>query len=812
MLCMSASHREDGNGNNNKSFRLKQGNYPTTIIYKEASGLWLVPFDSCTHVLIDSVPRLTSDIHAITYNSFGVAVAALAVPARDTTLIYALVDQHIFSPHLEVMMVMTRHFTKLYDSVYYNDPRDVSAMFRDRLPRSEMNKVLRVETADELPKSKISASHHFHYYPKEVYASISPERRTAAAELLRLPSDATLPFAAGLLLWLGTAPEGLVKYVSGSGLLKSKDTKEFIRVAKSISAEAKSLQNMVLQDLRPVFELDVLVNRIDGLVDWMAEKENRTKLNTTNIPDDEIYTRALQVFRDAEAIGRRPVKFTWDQFWESRWQWSAAGSIHSQYADDESYIIRSNPALKNKFITISNMPDVPMTYFSNRRAEIHAWASTKYEWGKQRAIYGTDLTSYNLAHFAFYNCENVLPNQFPVGKDASESNVVARVAGVLKDRLPFCLDFEDFNSQHKAGSMKAVIDAYLEVYKGHMSPEQITAAKWTSDSVSSQIIHDNVGLKEVYEAKGTLLSGWRLTTFMNSTLNYIYTRMIAQEHMTAKSSLHNGDDVLIGSVNLALPQICLRNGRRFNIRMQSAKCAFGAIAEFLRIDHRRGSKGQYLSRAIATLVHSRIESRISTDARDLIQSMENRFQDVMDRGMSLEVIATLRYLYYKRQATICDVGVGDFYLIKNAHRVVGGISEAQDSRVDILVEPGMLKQDGIAVPELKGVKAYARALTRELKLNVSMQAMEKRLYKATYEAVVVKNRKMKINHLNEDQWYVKVKRIYKAHKGSIAVANYGKAALVGFSLEILSRDAPSAAVTILLNSSSRPMELLPHIL
>lgn len=650
MAGFSAKYGEDANykRNNELEYRVRPGQYPMTVTFSQ-NNILLTPFEDCTHVLVDSIPRQADVDEEVVYAYFGVATTARFVPARDLTLIYVKVDQAMFTPHLEPMMIMSRHFTQLYGSVYYNDPKDVRAMFRDRLPEDRENRRLSLEEADALPKSKVSAAHHFHYYPKEVGVALKNDRRQPALEALRLPPDATLPFAAGLLMWLGTAPPELVAAVRQTGLLKAHSTKEFIKIAKSISVEAKSLQNMVLEDLRPVFELDVLVNRIDGIVDWLAEKENRTKLDTTKISDQDIFDRAIQVFRDAEAIGRAPAKFTWSQFWESRWQWSAAGSIHSQYPEDENYIIRTNAALKNKFITIANMPDVDMAYFSSRTPQIHAWASTKYEWGKQRAIYGTDLTSYNLAHFAFYNCENVLPNQFPVGKDASESNVVARVGGVLKDRLPFCLDFEDFNSQHKAGSMKAVIDAYVSVFGSRMSEEQVQAALWTSDSVATQMIHDNIGLKETYKAKGTLLSGWRLTTFMNSVLNYIYTRMIAADKMSFRSSLHNGDDVLIGSKTLALPQTCLRNARRLNVRMQSSKCAFGAIAEFLRVDHRRGSKGQYLSRAIATIVHSRIESRISTDARDLIQSMENRFQDVFDRGMDLETIAALRYVYYKRQ-------------------------------------------------------------------------------------------------------------------------------------------------------------------
>jgi len=383
---------------------------------------------------------------------------------------------------------------------------------------------------------------------------------------------------------------------------------------------------------------------------------------------------------------------------------------------------------------------------------------------------------------------------------------------VLKNRMPFCLDFEDFNSQHSAGNMKAVIEAYLAVYSDCLSEQQIKAAQWTADSVYAQTIHDNVGTKTVYESKGTLLSGWRLTTFMNSVLNHIYTSKIAAETKNQGDSLHNGDDVLIGVRSLALPRACQRNAKKYNVRMQSAKCAVGAIAEFLRIDHRRGGQGQYLSRAVATLVHSRIESRISTDARDLIQSMENRFSDALNRGMSLTMVANLREQYYIHQSEICGMTTEEMYIIKNAHRVVGGISEEKDATDGILISSGMRSKKGVAIPDLPGVNAYAREIHRAMDINVTLKEITKRLYDATYEAVAVKNRKMKISMENTDRWFVNVRRIYKAHKGAQLSQNYGKAALVGFALEILGKEAPDLTLTTILKTSQRPLELIKHIL
>lgn len=60
-----------------------------------------------------------------------------------------------------------------------------------------------------------------------------------------------------------------------------------------------------------------------------------------------------------------------------------------------------------------------------------AYASIKYEWAKLRAIYGTDLTSYILTHFAFYNCEDCLPPMFPVGQKANPKFLKQRVRATL---------------------------------------------------------------------------------------------------------------------------------------------------------------------------------------------------------------------------------------------------------------------------------------------------------------------------------------------------------------------------------------------
>jgi hypothetical protein len=151
------------------------------------------------------------------------------------------------------------------------------------------------------------------------------------------------------------------------------------------------------------------------------------------------------------------------------------------------------------------------------------------------------------------------------------------------------------------------------------------------------------------------------------------------------------------------------------------------------------------------------------------------------------------------------------YTIKSTHRVCGGVSNAIDSSIDSVISASQDVRAKIEIPRLPGVSDYAAQLVLALNLPVSQQQMESRLYKATYEAVAIKDKKMQISPRGGDEWYRYVKNIYKAHRGSIKIANYGRAALVGYTMDVLQRDASSLPVTRVLASSLRPLDLLTHI-
>jgi hypothetical protein len=469
--------------------------------------------------------------------------------------------------------------------------------------------------------------------------------------------------------------------------------------------------------------------------------------------------------------------------------------------------------LRNKFIAAIAMPDVDLSYFTARQPEIQAWSSVKYEWGKQRAIYGTDFTSYVLTHFLFYNAEDTLGPQFPVGNKARPSYVSSKVSAMLDRGLHYCLDFEDFNSQHSNEAMKAVLRAWVDAQRHNLHPDQLEVADWVINSIDNTIVNDHIGLKETYRTKGTLMSGWRLTTFVNSVLNYIYTSVLVQGSEDEVYSLHNGDDVIMTFNKLSTLRNMQQQCKRYNIRAQLHKSHYGAIAEFLRVDHLRGEHGQYLSRNISTLVHGRIESKKAITAVDAIDALESRLAEFMMRGGDPNNAARLRQIYYKRIGAIYDTSPHDLYVVKNAHAVTGGISAMEDASIDHLIEKVEMPLEIEMPSKLPGVTAYAIQIQKTLELeDEPIQKIVKRINVATLGAIKLVRSGLMIRKNQDLRQYIVYRGIYKAFAELNKDANMGKALMTGFAIEVAGKRFSLSTLAAAVHAAADRMKYLSIVL
>jgi hypothetical protein len=709
-----------------------------------------------------------------------------------------------------ILAILARHFNGDF-SGYYNAWCSLDSLTFGIKAAEQISVRHSPEALQALPVSKITSEHHVHFTAAEVWSCLNERQRVKASAAFRMPGDVTTSAMAGVLLWLASLEEPLYSIIVRSSILDAADMDAYIKAAKAFSVRAKSFQNLIEVDLRPIFELEVLANRAYGAVDWEAEREHRIHPNTANLSPAEVEFAAMRLFSSPDTDKDRPVSVGWDEYWKSRWQWSAAGSIHSQYQEDLDKLPEEY-ALRTKFIAIILEADHGIQHYINRPPEVHAWASTKYEWAKMRAIYGTDVTSYILTNFAFMNCEDTLPKAFPVGKRANPSFVSARVAATLEGAVAFTLDYEDFNSQHSTESMQAVMRAWVRVYKPYLSAEQIEAAKWAIASLDHVVVHDNTGLKTSYESRGTLMSGWRLTSFVNSVLNYIYTHAVAGNVGRTRRSVHNGDDVLMGVSSFATPVTVLRNAKVANIRLQRAKCNFGGLAEFLRVDHVHGSTGQYLARNISTLVHSRIESRAAVRVNDVIDAMEVRFSEYVERGGDMSIATRMRDLYYERMSKVFNMSKADMYTIKIAHRVVGGISTRPDAPVDMFVEHFNTTESTQLPSDIPGVTAYAKAVQGVLELTVPIQTIIAHVRKATLNAVqkLVTNSRVVVN--KDAKRCAVYRSLHKAYVSVNKIPTFGKAMLTGFAFDVISRTPDLAALRIMLHAQEDPMRYMSVVL
>lgn len=586
-----------------------------------------------------------------------------------------------------------------------------------------------------LPRYKISAAHLRHVSPREVKEMVQrhPGRLPRLGCLNHIMgawgADLAESTFCTIAVYLLLLPDQHYSMLAGSCLWHEPGTPAaWLTVAKEVTVALKSLQHVVALDLTPLFELEVLLNRGFGAVDWAQERRNRTtELQVTLHPPEMIYREARTLFMTGRVAGRKPPTLEWEEFWARRWEWAAAGAVHSQYEEDGQYIPRDRD-YRTKWHALSGMPNLRLQHWLGRRPETRAWPSTKFEWAKQRAIYGVDLTNYVLATYAFSGVEDTLPESCPLGSHTNEETIRQRVSVTVAGKSPFCLDFDDFNSQHSTTSMQAVLQAYLDVYRDELSLGQRAAGLWIVDALGRMIIHEPDS-SCTYRAAGTLLSGWRLTTFVNTVLNYIYVHIAGKG--LAVPTLHSGDDVLVGVDSYWQARALTTNLEAMGCRLQARKCFLGGLCEFLRVDHlhKSGGGGQYLARAVATVVHAPVETGRPFMLRAVLQAVGDRVEEVRRRQGDATVLATLELALLENVARIWGTTTAFLTQVMSAHKCVGGLAEGRAAPINVRYAPVTEITGGQAATSHVAPGAYAYAwelcsslLCREAFMQVARQA------------------------------------------------------------------------------------------
>lgn len=250
--------------------------------------------------------------------------------------------------------------------------------------------------------------------------------------------------------------------------------------------------------------------------------------------------------------------------------------------------------------------------------------SLKLEHGKTRVIYNCDSVSYAWFDALLAPVEQQWGNKSVILSPGlfSSWDYTDFVARHQHDTL-YMLDYTDFNSQHTLAAMHIVFDE-LKPYVGY--DNQCLA--WCIASLDNMFLRGQPWV-------GTLPSGHRATTFINSVLNYAY--VYAQSRLQPLESFHAGDDVLLAAprgstLSDVAPQGCLMN---------PSKQSFGRRAEFLRKCSDGRAVYGYPCRALASLCSGNWVSEARDDGVSSLVALAKQVDVVENRCGEHGVVARM---------------------------------------------------------------------------------------------------------------------------------------------------------------------------
>nr|WOZ03705.1 RNA-dependent RNA polymerase [Ustilaginoidea virens RNA virus 16] len=427
----------------------------------------------------------------------------------------------------------------------------------------------------------------------------------------------------GLLKALGTDKATLF---AAASILEPEAVKGLGTALKALGMGGNAIGSMLIEG-------QCLLGRGVGEVDLKAEALMRCEEGWVErhvIDADPVQLRAAIRAILQEELGGRLIEFPdLDSFWDSRWQWCVNGA-HTTAVDAKAGVDS-----KSAFTGLSRYyrrmfaEAVDSEPISGWDGDVSVGVSAKLEHGKTRVIFACDTLSY----FAF---EHLLG---PVAAAWQQRRVVldpgkfgslgmcGRVNGLRgRGGVNVMLDYDDFNSHHSLQTQKILFE---ETVAFTNYPKEL--GEKLVNSFESMYMRTPGGLIPIL---GTLMSGHRGTTYINSVLNAAYIRCaLGQTEYNRFGSLHVGDDVYMCTPVIEDAVSVLEKCRAYGCRMNTSKQSVGTeAAEFLRMAITPHSARGYLARAVASAVSGNWTSEFRLGPRECLTSMVQTTRSLINRS------------------------------------------------------------------------------------------------------------------------------------------------------------------------------------
>ncbi|BAU79506.1 RNA dependent RNA polymerase [Diatom colony associated dsRNA virus 11] len=387
--------------------------------------------------------------------------------------------------------------------------------------------------------------------------------------------------------------------------------------AKALSTVIKSLGCNSTRVGACLAEMNALQGRDVGVVTFDEEARYRCDqeaVKEKNIKVDAHKLREAVKYVVRNELAGRTVKFdSLDEHWDKRWLWCVNGAHSGALVKREAKWATSFTKRMHRKVFAENISYEPVSRWSGVS---YFTMSLKLELGKTRAIFGGDTVSY----FAFDHLLSPIERAWGgrrVILNPGKGGTVGVVDRVRKMKRSgawsVMLDYDDFNSQHTLLAQAIVIDALVK----ESGYDPALGAKLVSSIFEQHIVEGD----EVLRLLGTLMSGHRATTIINSILNYAYL-LVANEDIKNMDSVHVGDDILVMADNAAQAFRLLDSVRSSGVRMNPLKQSVGVkTSEFLRVAVGPVEAWGYLARSIGSIVSGNWVGETALDPREALSSI-----------------------------------------------------------------------------------------------------------------------------------------------------------------------------------------------
>jgi hypothetical protein len=369
--------------------------------------------------------------------------------------------------------------------------------------------------------------------------------------------------------------------------------------------------------------------RVD-LADFKRIKAADCDINRLKKCIAEILKRELTV---------KPVWGSVDSYWSRRWIYTKSGA-HSRFVE------------KDRFGERFDLPERPTrrefaevckeNILGKTKCRVDAGHSYKEEHGKTRHIYSCDTITYYNFDYLLRPIEKVWRNKNVLLDPGRELQSSRYGKYAEKSSYKYMIDFDDFNSQHTIAAMKAVIELATEG-----APPEVR--EWAIGSWDNIFYHwlDGEGEMQVRKSCGTLPSGHRATTFINTVLNAAYCMYANEEVYSKLESYHCGDDVVMFGKERDISDYVVAVAES-PFRINPAKQSVGSrTGEFLRVSFNETEARGYGARGISSMVSGNWVTETLLDKKSYVETLLRGLWTVCTRfshtGLGLVALTSLRY-------------------------------------------------------------------------------------------------------------------------------------------------------------------------